>query len=60
LEKEYQARVEEMDAFFKKLDEEEMKALIRFMKASETSTLAQPPIKLDLPPVNIKLDGLRT
>jgi hypothetical protein len=46
-----------MDTIFKKLDEEKMKALIRFMKASETPTSAQPPMKLDLPPVDIKLDG---
>jgi hypothetical protein len=57
LEKRYQARVEEMDIIFKKLDEEEMKTLIRFMKASKTSTSAQPPMKLDLPSVDIKLDG---
>jgi hypothetical protein len=37
-----------------------MKALIRFMKASEISTLAQPPLKLDLPPVDIKLDEPET
>jgi hypothetical protein len=46
-----------MDTIFKKLDEEEIKALIRFMKASKTSTSAQLPMKLDLPPVDIKLDG---
>jgi hypothetical protein len=46
-----------MNAIFKKLDEEEMKALIRFMKASEISMSAQPPMKLDLPPVGIELDG---
>jgi predicted nucleotidyltransferase len=49
-----------MNAIFKKLDEEEMKALIRFMKASEISTSAQPSLKLDLPPVDIKLDGPET
>jgi hypothetical protein len=60
-EKGYQARVvEEMDIIFKKLGEEKMKVLIRFMKTSETPTSTQPPIKLDLPPVDIKLDGPRT